>query len=476
MRQHHLRKLVYLCMACLLLAMLGSGCAASKVEKAGMKSARLYYEGNFDGARQVILKYANKTDENFVLNNLRLGSACLADYRIAESQAAFLRAYEVLNSYGVNNGGRSLGAVVVQEKIKVWKGEPFERAMANFYLGLTFYMQHDYANARGAFENALFKLREYSDEKKEKKSDDAYRQFESNFTLAYLMLGRCWMKLDRPDLAQANFARAAELQPALAPLADLAMNQKANVLLVVDYGTGPQYETNFDGAIVGFVPKPQQVGPVPAPQVIVDGQPVLVAGTEAPPVDLLVLAQDRRWQSIDTIRTVKSAVGTGLIAVGAYEATKKKPEYGTAAALVAAGLLLKATSQADVRHWETLPRSTFVIPLELSPGNHDITVRFFDGLSTTWQGLVAPAPGGEATYYFRPIHSAPSIYRWGGPAQASEASRISDPAPWLNQKSSVPPLSTQPMPVDVQPITTVAFSIVATSGGGLMRSSPRGPE
>lgn len=430
MRQHHLRKLVYLCMACLLLAMLGSGCAASKVEKAGMKSARLYYEGNFDGARQVILKYANKTDENFVLNNLRLGSACLADYRIAESQAAFLRAYEVLNSYGVNNGGRSLGAVVVQEKIKVWKGEPFERAMANFYLGLTFYMQHDYANARGAFENALFKLREYSDVKKEKKSDDAYKSIESNFSLAYLMLGRCWQHMDRPDLAKANFDRAVALKPELAPLADFDMNARANVLLVVDYGYGPEYVTDFDGAIVGFTPTPKSAGSVPMPTVTVDGQQFQVPGTQDPPVDLLALAQDRRWQSIDTIRTIKSAVGTGLIAAGAYEASKKDPEIGAAVVLIAAGLLMKGSSQADLRQWESLPRSTYVIPLSLPPGTHDIAVRFGEGMGakSDWRGLVVPESG-EVTYYMRPLTLDPRARLWpppaiAGPLQAATGSPV----------------------------------------------------
>src|SRR6516164_7749931 len=38
---------------------------------------------------------AEKTDENFVLNNCRLGSAALAEYDLPTAEAAFLRAYEV---------------------------------------------------------------------------------------------------------------------------------------------------------------------------------------------------------------------------------------------------------------------------------------------------------------------------------------------------------------------------------------------
>ncbi len=83
----------------------------------------------------------------------------------------------MLNSYGVNDGGRTLGAVLVDEKIRIWRGEPFERAMANFYLGLVYYMRQDYANARGASRTRLFKLRDYGAEAKA----DQYEAVETNF-------------------------------------------------------------------------------------------------------------------------------------------------------------------------------------------------------------------------------------------------------------------------------------------------------
>ena len=98
-----------------------------------------------------------------------------------------------------------LGAVLVDEKIKVWKGEPFERAMVNFYLGLVYYLRHDYGNARGAFENALFKLRDYNNA--DDKNTDKYTQTESNFVLADLMLAKSWQQLGREDKADAEFEK-----------------------------------------------------------------------------------------------------------------------------------------------------------------------------------------------------------------------------------------------------------------------------
>ena len=127
-----------------------------------------------------------------------------------------------------------------------------------------------------------------------------------------------------------------------------------------------------------------------------------------------MLAQDRRWQSLDTIRTVKSALGTGLMIGGVAYGTQHNSRPEIALAAILGGMLLKATSQADVRHWEMLPRTTYVIPLTLSPGRHDIRVAFPDlpGVRQEWRGMVAPPGGEEATYYFRMQRYKTGPYHW----------------------------------------------------------------
>jgi tetratricopeptide (TPR) repeat protein len=242
------------CAACLLFVTVG---CTSKAQRAGEEAVQAYFSGDPAKAVQQLKPLAQKTDENFVLNNARLGSAALIQYDLDQAENAFLRAYEVLNSFGVNSGGRSLGAVLVDEKIRVWRGEPFERAMLNFYLGLVYYMRHDYGNARGAFENALFKLRDYADNADRKKDD--YSEVESNFALGAIMLGKCWQRLGRDDLARAAFERVTKMRSSLAPLADYDRNQNSNLLLVVDLATGREGD-DFDGAISGFAPKPKRKG------------------------------------------------------------------------------------------------------------------------------------------------------------------------------------------------------------------------
>ena len=173
-------------------------------------------DGDFPGARRDLAGRGQKTDENFVLNNVRLGSAALAEYDLDRPSQHSCARTKCINSVNVNDGGRSLGAAVVSENIKVWKGEPFERAMANFYLGLVYYMRHDYQNARAAFENALFKLRDYGEAMTSPTNTATSRATSRSATSCWPGAGSGWATRTR----QEEFRPAAELQPYLAPLAN----------------------------------------------------------------------------------------------------------------------------------------------------------------------------------------------------------------------------------------------------------------
>jgi tetratricopeptide (TPR) repeat protein len=417
----------------LFLSLLLTGCAATREEKQARRAVDDYLYGDYASAADKLRPLADRTDENFVLNNARLGSTALAEYDLDTAESAFLNAYEVINATGTNSGGRGAAAAIINEKMKVWKGEPFEKAMVNYYLGVVYYMRHDYENARAAFENSLFKLRDYGEGKD--KSDE-YRSVESDFALGYLMLAKSFQRLGDEQAARKNFDRVVELRPKLAGLANYKRNDESNVLLVVDYGRGPRRKTNdYDSAFVGFVPRPEEAGPIPLPRVSVDGKPVAGPRTsnyDLPPVDLLVLAQERRWQDIDTIRAAKDVVGSGLIAGGAYQGYRahrsgRGEDAAIAVGLIAAGALLKVSSTADTRTWEMLPRTSFVVPLSLPPGRHDITVEFDGpGGKQTWRNLEVPAKG-EATYYLRIGTYTPGPYEWPPPAIARRdtASRAS---------------------------------------------------
>jgi tetratricopeptide (TPR) repeat protein len=411
----------WLVMAAILGSLVLSGC--NSAEEQGRDAVTAYYEGDYERARTLLEPLARQTNGDFVLNNVRLGSTDLAEYRFDGAEDAFLRAYEVINSVGVNNGGRSLGAVLVAENIKVWKGEPFERAMVNFYLGMIYYSRHDYNNARAAFENALFKLRDY-----DSNDTDKYTDVDSNFALGYLMLAKSWQRLGEEDKANSLFDRVRQLRPDLAYLANPELNEHANLLIIAEWGQGPQKVTNADGSIVGFAPSPREAGPIYLPRVVVDGISYDTETYAVPPVDLVAVAADRKWQSIDTIRAIKSFAGTGLMVAGAVEGfSNRQSNQVLGLGLFAGGLLLKATSQADVRQWEMLPRTVYVIPLHVSPGKHTVTVEFRGGWRQTWVGLDAPETG-DNTYYFRGSPWFEGVQYWPPAALHAQSSDAGAPA------------------------------------------------
>ncbi len=427
-----------------LLTSAAGGCA-NQAQLDAQQAVAAYEAADYADARRLLQPLAKDTNENFVLNNCRLGSTTLAMYDLNGSQQSFLQAYEVLNSFGVNNGGRTAGAVLVDEGIRIWRGEPFERAMANFYLGLTYYMQRDYNNARGAFENALFKLRDYGVGDKDTDPSgppqaDKYQEVDSNFVLAQYMLARCYQRLGQDDQATTNFARVARLRPDLAMMAEPQRNASANVLLVIDFGEGPRKGTNADGSFVGFVPTPWQAGPIPLPQLYVDGRYTDTNGVNAPLVDTLALAQDTRWQTIDTIRTVKSVLGTGLLAGGALTtlAARNNDTAYVGLGLLAAGALLKVTSQPDLRVWDTLPRSTFAVPMSIPPGRHDLMVTFptYGGQRQVWRGVVIP-PTAETTLYVRMHRYEVNEQNWP-PANLTGWPEATLPAPTATPTADLP--------------------------------------
>jgi tetratricopeptide (TPR) repeat protein len=364
-----------------------------------------YRTGNFPAAEEKLRAPAEKKDENYVLNNYRLGSAAIAAGDLPTAETAFYRAYQVVNSGDTNDPGRSLSATVLWEGVKVFKGEPFERAMAHYYLGLVYLIKHDYNNARAAFQNSNFQVREYT------KKDDLkdYKAVESRFALGYFGLGFCYLRTGRTDLAQQNFQLALNCDPQLAQLIQDVQQPGVNTLIFVDSGGGPQKSPKgwYNEESV-FGPTPAERGPVPQIMATVDGQPITSQHNYCT-VDTLALAQERSWQDIDTVRKVKAAIGTGAMAAGtglaAYGASSGKDEYiwGGLGAM-AVGAALAASSQADLRYWEVLPRAVYVIPATLAPGTHEVHVQAGPFSSAPLQLQVsAPPPGtfDDHILYFR---------------------------------------------------------------------------
>jgi len=382
-----------------------AGCQTTSPEI--RRAIAMYDIGAYPTSADILRAQAQKKNEDFVLNNCRYGSAALAAGRLDDAENAFLAAYEVINGVNTNDGGRTLGAAIVAENMKVWKGEPFERAMAHYYLGLIYLIRNDPENAQAAFRNSLFKLRAYAGDNPK---PDQYQQIESNFALGYFGLGVCYLRLHRTDLAEQNFALAERLQPGLAGVIAEVKRPTTNVLIFVDGGIGPQRAPKgMDNSQSAFGPTPREAGGIPQIVAYADGHPVS-GNTLYSMVDTLAMAQDQKWQDIDTIRTTKAVLGTGLMAGGAGVAAYGANRHDTGTALagvgaMAVGALLAASSQADLRYWEMLPRTVYVIPASLPPGKHTFQVAAGGSSCVPFEVEVRPpgtGPGqGDTVLYIR---------------------------------------------------------------------------
>jgi tetratricopeptide (TPR) repeat protein len=373
----------------------------------------LYQVGEFPQAEATLKPEIVKKDENFVLNNCRYGSCALAAGDLEGAWEAFMAAYEVINSVNTNDGGRTLGAAVVFEGVKVWKGEPFERAMAHYYLGLVCLKKHDYENARSAFQNSLFKLREYAN----KDDPEHYQAAETNFALGYFGLGFCYLRLHKSDLAEANFKLAIRTDPKLAAVVNEVNKPGVNTLIFVDAGMGPRRAAkgwyNEESA---FGPTPAERGPITPVVVLADGKPIGSTDAQHYMLDTLAMAQEQKWQDIDTLRKVKAAVGTGMMAGGAgmaaYGSQRGDQRMALAGLGVAlAGAAVAASSQADLRCWEMLPRTVYVVPAALTPGTHHVVVEGGNSMTMALDVAVeGPDPAGaprDTVLYFRALDGGP---------------------------------------------------------------------
>jgi tetratricopeptide (TPR) repeat protein len=390
--------------ACLIAPLLLSLAACQETPHNIQNAVNLYYAGEYPQAELAMRGPASKKNESFVLNNCRLGSCAIAaqDYPTAED--AFMQAYTIMSTVNTNDGGRALAASLIAENVKVWKGEPFERAMAHYYLGIVNLHKGDYDNARAAFQNSLFKLRDYAT--KNDKGPDAtrYQEYESQFALGYFGLGLCNLRMHEPELAKAAFDKAVQYQPGLQQLVTTTLQPATNVFLFIDYGQGPREGPKgwYNEESV-FGPSPAEAGPIPSIYVSVDGNQLAMQAANAT-CDTLAMAQDRHWQDIDTIRKTKAVIGTGLMAGGAGAAAYGADNRNGTVALaglgaVAVGALLAASSQADIRYWEMLPRTVYVIPATLPAGQHNLIVSA--GGSMLEPTIITVAPQGDTIVYLR---------------------------------------------------------------------------
>lgn len=312
-----------------------------------------------------------------VLNLNRLGLAAMEKQQFGLARKAFDQAIVRVEAiYADDPNAAKARSVFNGEKVKDFKGEPYERAMMYYYRGLLYLQEGDYQNARAAFLAA---------DRHDTLSSAEDKAFAGDFGLMKYLAG--WASACDGDSVRAE-QLVAEAQAVDAAVRALPKVPGAGLVLL---DSGPAPVKWGDGQYKHILKIKPGEGSDPAPQLRLADGGTLDGLT--PGGDIGFQASTRGGREIDGILAGKAqfkdtagAVGDGALVVGStlLSSASMMGDSGMAnigmaglfIGLVAKGLEKAANPEADLRGWDTLPAQVLV---RVSPEAHPGAVLLVSG-------------------------------------------------------------------------------------------------
>ncbi len=343
---------------------------------------------------QASMKAAPTNDQ--VLWQYRLGTLCLRAGRPAEAKEYFDQALTRINGIlGKDKSAAAARSLFKAEAKKTFVGEPYERAMANFYRGVLYWQDGEIDNARACFINAQFQDSDaglaYLKPEKAAKKKDAERdqaiedaeKYASDYVILDYLDG--WTKAEQGSDGADAFRRAAGLaKERTLP----QFNSKAKVVVFAEYGEGPtkyatgkhNHELRFRPGITNVTSARLKVGEQVCSLAPFDDLNFQASTRGGRVMDHVLKDKAVFKSTTDTAGDVAMAAGLGTAMTTGY--TGDAGGYA-ALGMMVFGLVSKAVSAAanpaaDIRAWDNLPAYVSFAALELPPGTHAATVEFLD--------------------------------------------------------------------------------------------------
>ena len=354
----------------------------------------------------------DRRHRQYLLDRMQLGVATLAEGYPEAGRRTFERIFDTLRTQGIN-ADRTVASIVISDRVRFWKGEPFEQAMAYLYVGMHHAMRGDWSNLRAAADNALFHLRDFGEDETGRRLDnesivyralrdredrdtlESFTAVRSNLALAWLLSAVANQQMGRREESDRQFDTVVQLDERLVDVVDTFRDGDYDTVLVVEFGRGPRkVATGPDGAIARFEPMLES-----------DDAPLIVTANgrtrEMPLVlDVNRMAQDHRWNNLEDMRTAKSRLGSLMMAGGTAAVVSDlddKPSTATwgGLGLLLAGAAAKGGARADTEHCELLPQRVYVAPLRVSEADEPIALEVESDPSSRLllTGLTAPPQG-----------------------------------------------------------------------------------
>lgn len=356
-----------------------SGCATrQKFEKVAVPEDRMknILQEKPSELRPAYRRLLVEGRRNRVLNNMKLGLDALQFGHEQEAIAAFEKATQGISTiYADNEDAAKARSLWYEEGQKDFKGEPYERAMAFFYLGLLDMMRGDFENSRASFMQGALQ--------------DAFVEEDQNrcdFATLYFMEGWASQMDGDTDLAGEAYKIVQEFRP------DFTIPTDENVLFLVELGKSPRKVSDGPGHSELKFRRGKGFMEYRAEIAIDDGAFVEMFPME----DLYWQAATRGGRPVDKIlegkavfRSKNERIGTTLskvsdeILTASTMMTDVPVVMGVGAALglvsvTHMALAARSRAHADTRYWDNLPESLHVYTARLAPGEHTVQLKFRD--------------------------------------------------------------------------------------------------
>ena len=323
-----------LCLLSVLVVIIG--CGSSRESPYVMFAQCRYAEA--EGVLRHMVPAASHKD--YALYGLLYASAAFEGGDYAGASDAMRDAAKAMEKIG---GGEDAAAVVGSESSKVYRGDPYEKAMAHLYSGILALRQQDDEAALACFRRAVV-----ADQSTRTKNEEQTKDFAAGHYFAAL----AYQRLGESENARVRLQQAAKYAgwsdvPTVKSLAE------SNVCLLIESGAGCYKAASGPGGSVCKI----QALPDPVSRVTVqcDAAPL---GEALMLDDLHAEAIAHGWGEMDSLRLSKGIT---------KEIISRAPFISMLGGTI--------HSEADLRAWTFLPRNLYVWSGRIEPGLHTIALR-----------------------------------------------------------------------------------------------------
>lgn len=346
----------------------------------GCKRAKVAVDTTPLGVAERTVQEASKNEKTKAA--AEVGYQLLNQGYIEEAQAYLTDAAQVIESvYADDAHAKKASSLWHGESKKVFRGEPYERAMTYFHLAFTYLVQGDYENARNLYRSAAFQ-----------DSFAAEDQNTTDFHLMHFLEAWADVKLD---------ASASDAEEIIGRIGDhhaslILPKPKHNALILCETGIRPKkFAEGQYNEFLAFAAEPDPIWAIEMTAggesyYIYDGANVFYQAVTRGGrfVDHLNRRKARYKKSAKVSANVAWTVGVIALSAAAVAATQRDGEEAAAVlfavgvgAMVVGGTFYVVaaliTPNADTRMQESLPNRIYARSMKIPDQAQDLVFRYY---------------------------------------------------------------------------------------------------